>query len=284
MASDELILEIDKVFWPKGVMRGLTPLLREVGDKHGNLVVAAVPNKHIMVKGAGDKIEEAKPELRRLIEEHFPDAPIPEELGGGGAGAAAEEEETGWEEEEAPAPAASVVPTPPPQAQLASPAEPLPPVTMRKRAGAGAAPPLASPEVLWLCMRKNSSFVRSASRGAKRPWSAEPTNMTGLHAFKYCGLSSREALNVRPVKRGAKESIELVQSKAKTSQLRRPRAAFMTTGLSKCPKQGLHRLKMELQAKFYRRDLHALAVQKYLKLQRSFKTKKQSLKSRRAGK
>eukprot|EP00971_Amphidinium_carterae_P322816 6416353-Amphidinium_carterae.1 len=75
MADDELNLEIDKAFWGKGVVRGLQPLLRELGDKHGNLVAVVQQSRGmIMIKGPADKIEAAKPELRVLIEEHFPDA------------------------------------------------------------------------------------------------------------------------------------------------------------------------------------------------------------------
>eukprot|EP00421_Protoceratium_reticulatum_P045499 CAMPEP_0168452432 /NCGR_PEP_ID=MMETSP0228-20121227/49155_1 /TAXON_ID=133427 /ORGANISM="Protoceratium reticulatum, Strain CCCM 535 (=CCMP 1889)" /LENGTH=71 /DNA_ID=CAMNT_0008467093 /DNA_START=1 /DNA_END=213 /DNA_ORIENTATION=- len=71
MAEDELLLEIDKALWPRGVIRGLAPVLRQLGDKHGNLVIAAQPLKGvIMVKGPRDRIEQAKPELREIIEEH----------------------------------------------------------------------------------------------------------------------------------------------------------------------------------------------------------------------
>mmetsp|Transcript_115173 Transcript_115173/g.332700 ORF Transcript_115173/g.332700 Transcript_115173/m.332700 type:complete len:332 (-) Transcript_115173:98-1093(-) len=150
MADDELLLEIDKCFWPKGVMRGLTPALRALGDRHGNLVIAAQPTKNvIMVKGAPELIEGVKAELRELIEEHFPDAPIPDALceGGGVAGHAAEEpqpmEEEGEEEppEAAPAPVAAPVATPASAAPAAPKAPPAPAAaaTPRTRAGAGKA-------------------------------------------------------------------------------------------------------------------------------------------------
>uniref|UniRef100_A0A7R9ZZP4 Uncharacterized protein n=1 Tax=Pyrodinium bahamense TaxID=73915 RepID=A0A7R9ZZP4_9DINO len=101
MADDELILEIDKAFWPRGVMRGLTPVLRALGDKHGNVVIAAQPTKgSIMVKGSAEQIEAVKSELREIIEEHFPDAPVPEELLAEGEGGAAEEEQEEEEQEE----------------------------------------------------------------------------------------------------------------------------------------------------------------------------------------
>lgn len=340
MADDELILTIDKAFWPRGVMRGLTPLLRSLGDKHGNLVIAAVPSKHIMVKGPADRIEEVKAPLRELLEEHFPDAPIPEELGGDGGGG------EDWQEEEvAPVvrsaadyklPAEPVVRAaadyklPSPKAAAGTPAATMPnktytgglekpgllveaelpvrPSLLSSLLGGTTAGQAASaqavaagspakevsgrkhprpaaitpPDLLWECIKKNSSFLRKPNKELKRPFSADPGNLVGIHSQKFSGISASEALNVRPLKRGKKESIELVQSHAKASRQRRPSAAQVSSGLSKCPKRGLSRLEHEVDAKFYRRDLLDLARAKYVKVQQSFKTKKRIVKSRRA--
>eukprot|EP00435_Cladocopium_sp_Y103_P030898 s1069_g7.t1 len=81
MSDSELIVPIEQALWPKGVARSLSGVLRNLGDKHGNLVIVAQPAKgYIMVKGPAEKIQEAKPGLRAIIEEHFPDADCPEEL------------------------------------------------------------------------------------------------------------------------------------------------------------------------------------------------------------
>jgi len=80
-SDGELSVTIEKAFWLKGVVRGLVPALRALGDKHGNLVIAAQPSKgQILVKGPGDRIEKVKPALIELIQEHFPAAPVPEVL------------------------------------------------------------------------------------------------------------------------------------------------------------------------------------------------------------
>merc|ERR1719229_953828 len=102
-------------------MRGLPPILRGLGDKHGNLVIAAVPNKHIMVKGPADKIKEVMPSLREIFEEHFPEAPLPPELGGA-AEEGNQEEQYQEEEEQIPEPEP---PKPPEPAKPAAP-EPAP--------------------------------------------------------------------------------------------------------------------------------------------------------------
>lgn len=349
MADDELILPIEKCYWPKSVMRGLTPLLRQLGDRHGNLVIAAVPNKHIMVKGPADRIEGVKPELRELLEEHFPDAPIPEELGGGGEGEGEEEwageEEAAEEEPEpaAPEPPKAPAPAPAPAPKKETKASPAvkaaassakpdakvtPPQWLLKQQGkkmtlepeikkagsikkvghstiatkklealkkgptpesvSGRKQPrpaaIASPDLLWECTKFSSCFIRRPTRDLPRPFSAEPHNLIGLHALKFSGVAASEALNVRPKKEGKKESIELVQSHAKPSRHRRPDSTLVITGVNKCPKKGLARLDTEIGGKFYRKDLHELARIKYVKVQKSFKKKKVTVRSRRDGK
>ncbi|CAE7790680.1 unnamed protein product, partial [Symbiodinium sp. CCMP2456] len=107
--------------WPKGVVRSLSGVLRNLGDKHGNIVIVAQPTKgHIMVKGPADKIEEAKPGLRAIIEEHFPDADCPEELK---EGAQAME----VEQPQAPTPAPAPAPAPTPAAPAAAKSAPAAP-------------------------------------------------------------------------------------------------------------------------------------------------------------
>lgn len=304
MAEDELLIPIDQALWPKGVVRGLTPVLRELGDKHGHLVIVPQPTKGvIMVKGPLDKVEEAKPGLKAIIEEHFPDLEeMPEELSAGrGAqieleAAAAEEACCADEEKEVAAPVAPPSQTPSrpgvaatpapalkvPAAAASVPGAPSVPLIGRKRP----APPggSAPAELLWECMRKSSSFCRRPSKELKRPFSAEPINLTGLHAYRFSGLASLTALDVRPATAGMKESIVLLQSHSKASRLQRPGQRTIKTGLHKCPKRGLAQLTRELDGKYYCRGLSTLARMKYVKVQQSFRKRKPSVRSRRARK
>eukprot|EP00913_Durusdinium_trenchii_P014093 g13227.t1 len=81
MAQEELQVAIDKAHWPKNVLRVLMPALRKLGDSHGHIIVAPQPARGIIhLQGAAKHIEAAKPGLRALIEEHFPEADIPKEL------------------------------------------------------------------------------------------------------------------------------------------------------------------------------------------------------------
>lgn len=315
MAEDELIIPIDKALWPKGVTRGLTPALRELGDKHGNLVIVAQAAKgSIMVKGPLDRIEQAKPGLRAIIEEHFPDVDTPEELLEGGAAALAVMAAPAARTVEGPQPtAAAATPTPkapePAKAPSAAPTAPeaapvrAPPASMKPVAAvarqATEPPPdgprwrlsprkparpslLASGELLWQCVRKSSSFQRCAGKHHKRPFSADPANLLGFHAQKFSSSASHEALDVRPVKRGKKLAIDLVVSTAKKRH--RPRSLFVTTGLSKSVKRGLSRLHQELCARPYRPALYGLAARKYLKVQRVVARPPKIVKDRRSKK
>lgn len=86
MADDELVIEIEKHHWRPAITRALQPVLRSLGDKHGNLVIAARPTQgEILVKGEPSAIEGAKKELTDIITEYFPDAELPAELTGAGA-------------------------------------------------------------------------------------------------------------------------------------------------------------------------------------------------------
>merc|ERR1712060_998489 len=109
------------------------------------------------------------------------------------------------------------------------------------------------------------------------------------HSAKFSGLASSElasseALDVRPVKRGDKESIQLVQGHAKASRHSRPRSMLVKTGVSKFTKKGFNTLAREIDAKFYRKGLLSIATAKYSKVKQAFKKKKLVLKSRRASK
>ncbi|CAJ1404307.1 unnamed protein product [Effrenium voratum] len=274
MAESELIVHIEQALWPKGVVRSLSGLLRSLGDKHGNLVIVAQPTKgHILVKGPADKIEEAKPGLRAIIEEQFPDADCPEELQPAEVAAPAAPA--------APAPAAAPAapaPAPVPPAPAPAKAREVAPVQVVIEGHCHARRLRApfygtSPDLLWQCVRKSSCFQRPGGVNKKR-FSAEPGNLLGLHCQQYSGLAGDRALDVRPKQVGQKRSIELVQSVAKAQLRRRPGSFLVASGLEKCKKKGLRRLDKELLGMSYRPGAHKLARLKYIKIHLSFKKPK----------
>eukprot|EP00927_Polykrikos_kofoidii_P062347 TRINITY_DN57154_c0_g1_i1.p1 TRINITY_DN57154_c0_g1~~TRINITY_DN57154_c0_g1_i1.p1 ORF type:complete len:300 (-),score=61.14 TRINITY_DN57154_c0_g1_i1:85-984(-) len=297
MADDELVIPIEKQFWPRGVLRGLNPLFRELGDKNGNIVIAASPNKHIMMKGPADKINSAKPGLRALIEEHFPDAPIPGELDDKeppapnatvSKPAEAAKEPKQPKTEAAPAGGAGAIrkaisavvgSSPTPAAKNAASGEKPAEQASKRRKGPRTADGPPS-DLVWHCMRKNSSFIRKPVRQlGMRPFSAEPTNLLGVHAARFSGLAADKGVDLRPKKEGIKESVVLLKKSFRRS---RPTKSTVSLGISKCPRKGLGVLSSELRSKFYGVTLSGLAEKKYEKVLKSFKKKKAVVKSRRA--
>jgi len=176
------------------------------------------------------------------------------------------------------------VPKPPPRpiGGVAVPSKYDPPAKGRKRP---MPPSAAAPDLLWECMKNSSSFMRRPVTGDRRKsFSADPTNLRGLHTPKYCGLAASEPLGICAVKDGDKESIRIVQSHPNPDKASSPSSALVSSGLSKCPKKGLPQLDRELDGKFYRRGLHLVARERYDKVQKSFRKKKRIVKSRRSSK
>merc|ERR1740133_469355 len=130
---------------------------------------------------------------------------------------------------------------------------------------------MASADLIWMCVKKNSSFIR---KSANMPvMNAEKGNLTGLNSYKFSGLASANALDVACVKTGKKGS-----------RGARPGSRLVETGLKKSDKKGLAALEKAMDKGFYRRDLLDLAKVKYGKIKKSFKKKKVVVKSRRAAK
>ena len=215
MADEELSITIDKRYWPRMAMRSVAPVLRAVGDEHGNIVIAAQPAKgNILVKGSRERIDEVKPALLEIISEHFPDAPTPPELQARGVD---DERQEHSEEETVLAECAEE-----PQTRVAKRSavqRSVPYSHKQDRSSTGKGKPLGhgsvSSDLLWQCLKTNSSFVRASKpTGLSRPFSAEPNNLMALHTKRFSGLANRDVLDVRPLVRGILESIELVQSAA----------------------------------------------------------------------
>lgn len=127
----------------------------------------------------------------------------------------------------------------------------------------------AAPDLLWQCMRKTSSFARNPGAGAAKPrqvFSAEPANLMSIHSCQFSGLASDQALDVRSVRHGQKDRVELVQSSSMGVGQSCPGKLLLTTGLKKCSRKGLRTLDVEVAARSYRPGLHGIARIKYLKI------------------
>eukprot|EP00747_Dinoflagellata_sp_TGD_P161546 gnl/TRDRNA2_/TRDRNA2_178112_c0_seq1.p1 gnl/TRDRNA2_/TRDRNA2_178112_c0~~gnl/TRDRNA2_/TRDRNA2_178112_c0_seq1.p1 ORF type:complete len:167 (+),score=40.54 gnl/TRDRNA2_/TRDRNA2_178112_c0_seq1:73-501(+) len=141
---------------------------------------------------------------------------------------------------------------------------------------------VASPELLWECVKSNSSFIRKSPN--MPVFTAEPANLCGLNSFKFSGLANGKAFDIKTVKTGKKETIIVTQSPKKSSRTMRPKSLFRETGLNKASKKGVASLDKMMGARYYRRDLMDLAKAKYGKVKTSLRKKKITVKSRHAAK
>mmetsp|Transcript_29751 Transcript_29751/g.65010 ORF Transcript_29751/g.65010 Transcript_29751/m.65010 type:complete len:144 (+) Transcript_29751:64-495(+) len=141
---------------------------------------------------------------------------------------------------------------------------------------------MASSDLLWECVKNNSSFIRTSPNMPKM--SAEPGNLCGKNSYKFSGLASAKVLNVSSKVAGKKEMIVLTTRHSKGSRSVRPKSMLLAKGLKKATKKGVEGLGKVMGAGFYRPDLLDLATAKYNKLKTSFKKKALVVKSRRATK
>merc|ERR1740121_1765752 len=115
-----------------------------------------------------------------------------------------------------------------------------------------------SPELIWECVRANSSFIRKGPKDIKKGMpvmSAEPGNLTGLNSFKFSGLANRKVVGLSSKKDGKKESIVLTTKHNKKSRHSRPEAIFLEMGVNKEAKKGIAALEQAMGTKYCRRDL-----------------------------
>merc|ERR1711957_855707 len=142
----------------------------------------------------------------------------------------------------------------------------------------------AVPGLLWECVKKNSSFIRT-SPGTNAPvMSAEPGNLMALNSYKFNGLVNKNALDVSSEMVDKKEKVLITTRHAQWSRSFRPKSMLVKKGLKKQSKKGLAAIQKTILAGYYRRDLLDVAKLKYAKVMASFKKRKVVVKSRRVTK
>uniref|UniRef100_A0A7S3WS97 Ribosomal eL28/Mak16 domain-containing protein n=1 Tax=Strombidinopsis acuminata TaxID=141414 RepID=A0A7S3WS97_9SPIT len=142
---------------------------------------------------------------------------------------------------------------------------------------------LASPQLIWECVKSNNSFIRKSIKATGMPvFSAEKGNMCGLSSYKYTGIANEKVLGISAQTTGKKETIVMTTRNKKASRIQRPKVSLCDTGLNKASKKGLAQIAKATG--FYRKDLADLAVAKYQKIKTSLRKKTIKVKSRRASK
>eukprot|EP00927_Polykrikos_kofoidii_P047144 TRINITY_DN4122_c0_g1_i5.p1 TRINITY_DN4122_c0_g1~~TRINITY_DN4122_c0_g1_i5.p1 ORF type:complete len:143 (+),score=28.81 TRINITY_DN4122_c0_g1_i5:67-495(+) len=140
---------------------------------------------------------------------------------------------------------------------------------------------MASPQLLWECVKKNNSAMFRKSPQVRMVMSACDNNLGGINAFKFSGLVGGDSFGLVSSKQGIKESIVLIK-RSKIAKQNRPQRRLFKAVLPKSTKKGLEALDRHLSSQFYRKDLVELAKTKYMKIKKSFKKKKVVVKSRRS--
>lgn len=293
--GDELKVQIPKYAWKGGATRAIQTELRKMADKFGlDMATAQQAQGVLWIKGDAAKIQAAKPTLRELVQAHFPDADMPEELtdraSSGKSPKATPKSSPASKAKASPKAAPSSPKASPKRSPAAAPrpapaavAAPAAAVVDGKLAAAvpsGARAAAAVPgELLWLCMIKTSSFVRKCkgTHPKNMTLSAEPGNIAGMHSYKYSTVAHSKPFGLELQKDGDKEKVSAVIGKG--TKCRYPRRARVISGVTKCKSKGLQALRRF--GYWYRRDLAAEASTRYLKVLSSFKKRRRAVRSRR---
>eukprot|EP00306_Pavlova_sp_CCMP459_P011025 CAMPEP_0185189650 /NCGR_PEP_ID=MMETSP1140-20130426/6171_1 /TAXON_ID=298111 /ORGANISM="Pavlova sp., Strain CCMP459" /LENGTH=146 /DNA_ID=CAMNT_0027756229 /DNA_START=41 /DNA_END=481 /DNA_ORIENTATION=+ len=116
-----------------------------------------------------------------------------------------------------------------------------------------------SPDLVWACVRNNSSFIR----GVRKPcasFTTEPGNLTGRNAFKYSGLANKKTLDVRA--NGDKLKLTM-KVKGIDAVAHKPKASTRTCALAKPSMRAVAKsMKRVTSDTFYRADLTQAALAK----------------------
>merc|ERR1711957_931090 len=141
--------------------------------------------------------------------------------------------------------------------------------------------PRVAPQLIWQCVRNNSSFIRKSPN--MPVMTAERGNLVGLNSLKFSGLANKNIFDIHPVIKGKKETISMTTRTKKRAGAARPNSRLIETGVTKNSKKAMAAISSLLETGLYRPDLLELAKTKYGKIRTSFK-KKQTVKKWRRNK
>merc|ERR1711862_638217 len=138
--------------------------------------------------------------------------------------------------------------------------------------GAPAPPPpftTMSGALIWECVKSNSCFIKKSKNCPVM--TTEPANLLGFNAFKFSGLANPKAFDVSVQTTGKKQTVVVVKRSSKPGKARKPGMVLYKSGIKKSAKKGPAQVEKAAMTGYYRPDLKALAVKKYLKIKQSFK-------------
>merc|ERR1719245_539854 len=111
-----------------------------------------------------------------------------------------------------------------------------------------------SSDLLWLCVRDNSSFIRK-SRGITL--TSEPCNLTQINSFKYSGLCNKKAVGIEAAAdQGVEVSFKVQKNKNK------PATSTRKTILKRGNRRALKSISNDVAGNYYRPDLKKAALKR----------------------
>lgn len=130
-----------------------------------------------------------------------------------------------------------------------------------------------SDDLVWLCVRKNSSFL--VKRNGLE-FTRERNNITGLNKFKYSGLANSKAAGIEVNEDG---NAVLTKVTTKTSNpSKRTHEVLLKSGRG--PKRNNQTIKSAVSKYYYRRDLLPDALAKHSKITKAAIRKAKGVKPR----
>merc|ERR1711990_411787 len=126
---------------------------------------------------------------------------------------------------------------------------------------------IMSSDLVWACLRKNSSFlVKSKKYGGVR-FTTEPGNLMNKHSYKYSGLANSRAIGVEEAERG------VVLTVKSTSNARKPAKLFAKKNLKRNVRRAAQSIVGDTAGYYYRADLRNAALARLSAIHRSQRVK-----------
>ena len=94
-----------------------------------------------------------------------------------------------------------------------------------------------SDSLVWMCVKNGNSFMRkqgcTPKRGGVTTFSAEPSNLTSQHSFKYSGIANSKAIKFTVVEgeTAGKKDVKIVMALKVAKNGSKPSKGFASTPL-----------------------------------------------------
>mmetsp|Transcript_7043 Transcript_7043/g.9878 ORF Transcript_7043/g.9878 Transcript_7043/m.9878 type:complete len:154 (-) Transcript_7043:347-808(-) len=128
---------------------------------------------------------------------------------------------------------------------------------------------MATPDLIWACVRNNSSFLVKRKNDKHVQLTKEPGNVSGKNSFKYSGLANKKTIDLNMDSNGV---VQIGLKAPKRANM--PSTQVRSTPLKKDFRRVAHSIKSQTAGQHYRADLTDMALARWSKLYRVSMIKK----------